>query len=71
MLVTQVSGGFALPWDPIAMGVVVSAVTHRLAFGYPLIGRARGDCLLDMSPFEREEMRTPTVSRRLHELRER
>jgi len=58
MLVRQVSGGLGMPWDPIAMGVVLSAVAHRLAFGYPLVGRARGSGLLDMSPFEREEMRT-------------
>lgn len=54
---TVISGGLALPWDPIAIMVVLSAVAHRLAFGYPLIG-GDGRNLLDMSPFEREEMRT-------------
>ena len=57
MVVRQVSAGFALPWDPIAMGVVLSAVFHRLILGYPLIGKVRGRGILDMSPFEREEMR--------------
>lgn len=57
MLIRQVSAGFALPWDPIAMGVVLSAVFHRLILGYPLIGPVSGDGLLDMSPFEREDMR--------------
>jgi hypothetical protein len=56
MLVRQVSFGFALPWDPIAMGVVLSAVFHRVFMGYPLIGKVEGDGLFDMSPFEREEM---------------
>ncbi len=55
--ITQVSNVFLLPWDSIAMGVVVSALIHRLAFGYSLIGDVRGGSLLDMSPFEREEMR--------------
>jgi hypothetical protein len=54
---TVASSTFALPWDPIAMGVTLSALIHRVAFGYPLVGKARGDGLLDMSPFEREEMR--------------
>jgi len=57
MLVRQISGGLlSLPWDPIAMGVVLSAVFHRLVLRYPLVGDARGKGLLDMSPFEREEM---------------
>ncbi|WP_424004420.1 hypothetical protein ACOZ4I_07130 [Haloarcula salina] len=59
MLVRQVSGGLQLPWDPIAMGVVLSAVAHRIVFGYPLIGSGdRG--LLDMSPFESGEKRVAT-----------
>lgn len=54
--ITRVSATFALPWDPIALSIVLSAFLHRLAFGYPLVGRAR-DGLLDMSPFERGERR--------------
>ncbi|MFB6250979.1 MAG: hypothetical protein ABEI27_04730 [Halobellus sp.] len=56
MIIRQVSGGLGLPWDPIAMGVVLSAVFHRVILGYPLIGDAKGGSLFDMSPFEREEM---------------
>lgn len=48
-----------LPWDPIAMSIVLSAFLHRLAFGYPLIGNVRGN-ILDMSPFDRGERRGPT-----------
>jgi hypothetical protein len=58
MIVKQVSAGFALPWDPIAMGVVLSAVFHRLILGYPLIGSIKGKNIFDMTPFEREEMHT-------------
>jgi hypothetical protein len=52
---TLISGGIGLPWDPIAIMVVVSAALHRVAFGYPLIGTPRGSGLLDMSPFENGE----------------
>ncbi|WP_436344694.1 hypothetical protein [Natronorubrum sp. FCH18a] len=50
----------ALPYDPIAMGVVLSAIFHRLILGYSIIGKVRGSGILDMSPFEREERRTST-----------
>ncbi|MDT3433305.1 hypothetical protein [Haloarcula sp. 1CSR25-25] len=59
MLVRQISGGLALPWDPIAMGVVLSAFAHRIVFGYPIIGAGSRN-ILDMSPFERGEKRTAT-----------
>jgi hypothetical protein len=49
--VTTLSSALALPWDPIAMGVVLSAVAHRLIFDYPIIGD-RKDGLLNMKPFE-------------------
>lgn len=58
MVARQASEGLGMPWDPIAMGVVVSAVAHRLVLGYPLIGSIRGDNIWDMTPFEREEMHT-------------
>lgn len=45
------------PWDPIAMGVVLSALAHRLVFRYKVIGTVRGANLFDLGPFEREEMR--------------
>ena len=43
-----------LPLDPMALAVVGSALIHRIALGYPLIGPVR-DGLLDLSPFERQE----------------
>jgi hypothetical protein len=55
---TAVSANLALPWDPIAIMVVLSAVAHRLAFGYDLIGPVSGSGIFDMGPFEREEMRS-------------
>ena len=57
-VIRQASAAFGLPWDPIAVGVVLSALLHRLAFGYDLIGPVGGDGLLDMSPFGREEKRS-------------
>ena len=41
----------ALPFDGIAMGVVLSALIHRVVFGYDLIGDAP-EGLLNMGPFE-------------------
>lgn len=52
-VIRQVSEGFGLPWDPIAMGVVLSALIHRVVLGYELVGSVRGTGVLDMSPFER------------------
>ncbi|WP_338726757.1 hypothetical protein [Haladaptatus sp. DJG-WS-42] len=51
-LIAAVSGTLSLPLDPVALGVVVSALAHRAAFGYSLIGAAPRK-LLDMSPFDR------------------
>lgn len=45
-----------LPWDPISFAIVTSALLHRIAFGYPLVGTVRNG-LLDMSPYERGEHR--------------
>jgi hypothetical protein len=50
-LVAAGSGALAVPVDPVALGVVGSALAHRLALGYSVIG-ARPGRLLDMSPFE-------------------
>ncbi len=41
-----------VPVDPVALGVVVSALAHRLAFGYSLIG-AEPNRWFDMTPYER------------------
>jgi hypothetical protein len=45
-LVATTSETLLLPTDPVALGVVVSALAHRAVFGYSLVG-ARSD-LLDM-----------------------
>ena len=58
VLIRQVSVGFGMPWDPIAMGVVLSALFHRLFLGYSLIGKVHGSGLFDMTPFERAEKRS-------------
>ncbi|MFB6211480.1 MAG: hypothetical protein ABEI76_08075 [Halobacteriales archaeon] len=58
LVITRTSAITGFPWDPIAVAVVLSAVVARIVFGYPIVGTARGSGLLDMSPFEREEMRT-------------
>ncbi|WP_336363372.1 hypothetical protein [Halalkalicoccus salilacus] len=58
-LVFFVFAELAMPWDPIAMTVAVSAVAHRVVFGYPLIGPAK-EGLLNMKPFEAEERRVMT-----------
>jgi hypothetical protein len=57
LVVTTVSANVGLPWDPIAVAVVLSAFAHRVVFGYDIIGEVRGSGILDMTPFEREEMR--------------
>jgi len=57
-LIRQVSAGFGLPWDPIAMGVVLSALFHRLILGYRLVGVVQGAGLFDVTPFERGEHRS-------------
>lgn len=56
VLLARLAAGLSVPVDPVAFAVVLSAVGHRLAFGYPLFGRVRGD-LLDMTPYARGERR--------------
>lgn len=55
---TTASAALGLPWDPLSFAIVASGLLHRVAFGYPLVGEVRGS-LFDMSPFAREERRTP------------
>ncbi|MFB6120532.1 MAG: hypothetical protein ABEJ68_05380 [Halobacteriaceae archaeon] len=57
MLIAKVSGSLGVPTDGIALSVVATAVVARLVFGYPIVGRAAGSSVFDMSPFEREETR--------------
>jgi hypothetical protein len=57
VVVARLSAGAELPVDSVMLAVVVSGFTHRLAFGYPLVGRVRNldRSMFDMSPFERGE----------------
>ncbi|MFC7115391.1 hypothetical protein ACFQH2_11160 [Natronoarchaeum sp. GCM10025703] len=59
LLLEQLSRQLALPLDPIPLSIVISALVHRLVFGYSVIGIVsdKADGILDMSPFEREETR--------------
>jgi hypothetical protein len=57
VVITNVSVGVGAPWDPIAMGVTLGALFHRLILGYSIIGKVRGSGIFDMSPFERGEKR--------------
>ena len=65
LIITRAATHFSLPLDPIALGVVLSAVATRLVFRYPLIGKSRGKGLLDMSPFEEDEHRGEDEDSRL------
>ena len=56
-IITALSSNFGLPWDPIAIAVVLSALLHRAVLGYSVLGHAEGS-RLDMSPFAREQKRT-------------
>lgn len=64
--ITTLSNIFALPWDPIAIAVVLSAIAHRVVFKYPVIGNARKG-LLNMKPFVKEEKREKGSDRLLVE----
>lgn len=64
--IASVSAAFSMPWDPIAMAVVLSAVAHRLILKYPLIGEARKG-IMNMDPFEKAQMRDKTSGRLLVE----
>ncbi|ELZ25780.1 hypothetical protein C475_09984 [Halosimplex carlsbadense 2-9-1] len=51
--VATLAGSLSLPVDPVALGVVVSALAHRVVLGYSVVG-APASRLFDMSPFERD-----------------
>ncbi len=42
LLLAETGRYIALPWDPVAFGVVASALLHRWAFGYHLLGDFSG-----------------------------
>jgi len=50
-VIKEFSAGFGMPWDPIALGVTLSALFHRLFLGYSVIGTTGGSGLLNMLPF--------------------
>lgn len=54
--ITTLSVSFNMPWDPIAVAVVLSAFAHRLFFGFPLMGKAKKG-LLNMKPFAEQKLR--------------
>ena len=64
--ITTLSATFSLPWDPIAVAVVLSAFAHRLFLGYPLVGSAPQG-YLNMKPFENLEKRDNNPDRLLVE----
>lgn len=51
-LVATVSGALSVPVDPVALGVVGSALAHRVALGYSVVGSPAAG-VFDMSPYER------------------
>jgi hypothetical protein len=53
-LIATGADGFAVPTDPAALGVVCSALLHRVVFGYSLIGASIRD-LFDMTPYARAQ----------------
>lgn len=60
--IATLAGTIGLPTDPVALGVVGSALAHRVAFGYSIVGAAPGR-LLDMTPFERGQEREHATPR--------
>ena len=50
-----------IPTDNIALMVFVSALLHRVAFGYSVIGEVTGDGLFDLGPWERDEDEAPGI----------
>lgn len=64
--ITTLSVIFSLPWDPIAIAVVLSAFAHRIFLGYSVIGKAKKG-LLNMVPFEKGEKREKGSERLLVE----
>ncbi|MEA1932211.1 MAG: hypothetical protein U9O06_11785 [Euryarchaeota archaeon] len=49
------------PTDNIAMLVFISALIHRVAFGYSIIGEVTGSGLFDVGPWERDEDDAPGI----------
>ena len=56
-LVLAGSAAAAVGFDTIAAMVFISALLHRVVFGYSVLGSPRGDGYFDMTPFEEGEKR--------------
>jgi len=50
-----------IPTDNIALMVFVSALLHRVVFGYGVIGEITGSGMFDVSPWERDEDEAPGI----------
>lgn len=57
LVITTFSANLNMPWDPIAIAVVLSALIARVAFGYSVIGKVY-DGILDMSSFDTEKKKS-------------
>jgi hypothetical protein len=58
---TELGRTVGIPTDNIALMVFVSALIHRVAFGYSIIGEVTGSGLFDVGPFERGEDEAPGI----------
>jgi hypothetical protein len=58
---TNLLNFIGFPTDNIAMMVFISALVHRVAFGYSIIGEITGSGLFDVGPFERGEENAPGI----------
>ncbi|MFW5978095.1 MAG: hypothetical protein ACOCP2_02520 [Halohasta sp.] len=58
---TSLLNEIAFPTDNIAMLVFISALIHRVAFGYSIIGEVTGSGLFDVGPWERDEENAPGI----------
>ena len=58
---TELLNFIAFPTDNIALMVFLSALIHRVAFGYSVIGEITGDGIFDVSPWERDEEEAPGI----------
>jgi len=54
--VATASATLGIPTDPVALGVVLSALVHRVALGYDVVGAPLSRAF-DMTPYERGERR--------------
>ena len=60
MFINRVGAAIGTPTDTIAVSVVLTALIARVVFRYPLVGKASGGSLFDMSPFEDGKQRVET-----------